>query len=84
MAAQAKSEPAPQSPTPAEERKPRIIELPPIPDEADMPAAPGGLAAILTWTELSPETAQKIAPVLAQLQALRNSMTSEQNPRAKD
>lgn len=83
-AAQAKSEPAPQAPTPAVERKPRIIELPPIPDEADMPAAPGGLAAILTCTELSPETAQKIAPVLAQLQALRNSMTSEQNPRAKD
>ena len=81
---QAKSEPAPQAPTPAVERKPRIIELPPIPDEADMPAAPGGLAAILTCTELSPETAQKIAPVLAQLQALRNSMTSEQNPRAKD
>lgn len=76
--------PAPKQEPPAAAPKPRVIDLPPIPSEADMPTAPTGLASMLTCKRVSPDSARKIAPVLARLQAMHDSMPSDRSPSAKD
>ncbi|EEB83215.1 transcriptional regulator, MerR family [Roseobacter sp. GAI101] len=76
--------PAPKQEPPAAAPKPRVIDLPPIPSEADMSPAPTGLASMLTCKRVSPDSARKIAPVLARLQAMHDSMPADHSPSAKD
>jgi len=64
--------------------KPRIIDVPTQIDEATIPALPGALSAALNAKSCTSETAKDLAPLLARLAALRDSMSSGRKPAAKD
>ena len=59
--------------------KPRIIDMPPLTAEVDLPAAPSALTAAFRLQGLDKATAEEVAPLLAQLTALRDRMNSARN-----
>ncbi len=74
---------ATETPAPAPP-KPSIVDLPPFVAEADIPAAPSALSAATLCTTLTASQVRNVAPLLARLAALRESMSSTPRPAAKD
>ncbi|MFK7745652.1 MAG: MerR family transcriptional regulator [Roseobacter sp.] len=72
----------PSEPTPAP--KPLIIDLPAIPDLADIDVAPSALTALTQVKQISPDHAQSIKPLLARLTRLRASMGNPRKEIRKD
>lgn len=68
----------------AETRKPRIIDLPPLPDEADMPAAPSALSALTQRPSFDADQARALRPLLARLIRHRASLASPRKEARKD
>ena len=64
--------------------KPRVVDVAIDFAEADMPASAGALSSALRKRKLSPEVARNMLPVLSRLAALRDSMSSDRSPAAKD
>jgi DNA-binding transcriptional MerR regulator len=64
--------------------KPRVVDVAIDFSEADMPASAGALSSALRKRKLSPEVARNMLPVLSRLAALRDSMSSDRSPAAKD
>jgi hypothetical protein len=57
--------------------KPRIIDLPPLPVEAEMPAAPATLSATARLRRLNSDQAKALKPLLAELTQLRDQMAQQ-------
>jgi hypothetical protein len=64
--------------------KPRIIDLPPFPDEADMPAAPSALSALTQRPKFDAEQVRALRPLLARLIRHRASLASPRKEARKD
>ncbi|MEP5010111.1 MAG: MerR family transcriptional regulator, partial [Roseobacter sp.] len=64
--------------------KPRTIDVGPLPQEADMPAAPAALSALMATKTLDPEQRDAIKPLLAQLVRLRANMASSNKDTHKE
>ena len=64
--------------------KPRLVDLPPLPAEDQIPASPGLLTKALQGKRFSKETAQDVAPLLARLQALSDSLGQSAHPARQD
>jgi hypothetical protein len=65
--------PEPEIPEPASP-KPNNIDLPDLPNEAEIAASPRALGALAARGALTPSQAAKIAPLLAQLRNVRDRM----------
>ncbi|WP_299498974.1 MerR family transcriptional regulator [uncultured Roseobacter sp.] len=79
-------EPAAEDAAPAEpaQLKPRIIDLPDLPVEADLPAAPSALSAVARAKSLAAKDRDAAKPLLAQLIRLRASMANPRKDTHKD
>lgn len=73
-----------QSSPPPEPRKPRIIDLPPLPDAADLPAFPAALSALARKPKIDAEQAHALRPLLARLIRHRASLSSPRKDVRKD
>lgn len=79
-------EPAAEDAAPAEtaQLKPRVIDLPDLPVEADLPAAPSALSAVARAKSLAAKDRDAAKPLLAQLIRLRASMANPRKDTHKD
>ena len=62
----------------------RDIGMPDVTPEAQIHAVPGALAAALRQSQLSRAQVEQIRPLLSRLAALRDSMSAQRPPSAKD
>lgn len=70
---------APEAPAPAPAPKPRVIEMPVLTPESEIHAQAASLTRAQQIQNMDPQTAQKMAPLLAQLAALRDRMAAPHN-----
>jgi hypothetical protein len=70
---------APEAPAPVPVPKPRIIEMPVLTPESEIHAQAASLSRAHQIQNMDPQTAQKMAPLLAQLAALRDRMAAPRN-----
>lgn len=71
-------------PVPQDPPKPNVVDIPPVPDAAEISVAPSALSALAQIKRLTPEQAHEIRPLLARLTRLRASMASPRKEIRKD